>query len=173
LVVSHGSAGDIVTPVADGAIEPRVGGLQTLRATAPVGLDPATVTPAAIRVVGKSAGDVSTLVASATLDGSGRVITIGLKAAPPDGDTYTITVTNAVHTTGGTPLEGDTALVITARVGDVDGSGQVTAADIMAVRDAAGQPLSSATARFDVDRSGAITGGDMRVVRDHAGGQLP
>lgn len=172
-IVPHGPAGDIVTPLADGAVEPRAGGLRTLRATASVGLDPATVVPAAITVVGAASGDLSALVTSATLDASGRVITIGLSTAPPDGDTYTVTVTDAVRTTGGTPLEGDTALVVTGRVGDVDASGEVTPADIVAVRNAAGQAVSAATAHYDVDRSGSITTADMQVVRKSMGSQLP
>ena len=43
---------------------------------------------------GAASGDLSSLVTSATLDGSGRVITIALSAALPDGDTITIDVPN-------------------------------------------------------------------------------
>jgi hypothetical protein len=136
-------------------------------------LDPTTVAPAAVRVVGASTGDVSALVASATLDPTGRIITIVLSVAPPDQDTYTITVAETVRTMGGTPLLGDTSLTIKLLAGDVDGSGQVTTADIVAVRAAAGQAVAAETARFDVDCSGAISGGDMLVVRQRLGAQLP
>ena len=56
---------------------------------------------------------------------------------------------------------------------DVDGSGKVTSADVLAVRAAAGKAAADGGARYDVDGSGMVTGADMRAVQARIGNALP
>ena len=67
------------------------------------------------------------------------------------------------------PICGERALTIVILAGDVDGSGEVTAADVAAVRQAVGQEADESNAGLDVDGSGVITGADMRAVRSRMG----
>ena len=55
----------------------------------------------------------------------------------------------------------------------MDGSGQVTAADILAARARAGQAFAPEAARYDIDRSGTFTGGDVLAARNGSGAALP
>ena len=71
------------------------------------------------------------------------------------------------------PLAGDTDLLLGVLAGDVDSSGTVTLADVLAVRDHTGQALADDTLAFDVDASGSITGSDMNVARNRLGRTLP
>lgn len=164
LLSDHGPAGEIATPVVGVAGEPRDGGLQAMRITFNRPLDPATVSPAAISVVGQNSGDVSGLVSAATLVDGGYAIHAGFSSSPPDGDSYTVAIAPSVAGLDGQAVEGDLDLVVTVCRGDVDGSGQTTAADTVALRAKVGQSLGPASAAYDVNRSGGITGDDVQAI---------
>ena len=171
----HAAAGPLGLTAADGAVEPRQGASQ-FRMTFSTALDPASISAERVTIAGQLHGDLSALVASATLDAAGTTLTVTLSSPLPDADRYTITLDDQIGSTGtNLPLRlgGDRSLELAVLVGDVDGSGSVTAADLLAVRAVAGRPVTEATARYDLDRSGTISGADLRVVRNHLGNTLP
>ena len=163
-VASLGMAGVVSNEVVDGAVEPRLAGLRTLRITFDKPLDPATITAGAVTIVGQTSGPVTVATGDLGLSAGNMVLTIALPSALADADTYTVTVTGPVKGDGGVAAIGDLALTIKTLVGDVDGSGAVTAADILAARAAAG-PVNAANARFDLNGSGAVTGDDLLAIR--------
>ncbi|MBN2582734.1 MAG: hypothetical protein JXL80_06665 [Planctomycetes bacterium] len=122
---------------------------------------------------GRAAGDLSSLIQSLTLDASGHAITVNLSAPLPDGDVFTLSLADVLRTPAGKPLPDSGAVAVTVLAGDVDGSGEVTAADMLAIRARAGSPLTAATCGFDVDDSGGITAEDMRAVRTRIGRKVP
>lgn len=173
VLAEHGPQGLIATPATDSYVEPRLGGFQALRVTFDSAIDPATVLPGAVTIVGASSGDVTSLVGSLTLDGSGQVLTVDLLSPLADADTYTITVTSQVTSIEGAALVGDLDLVFSTLAGDVNASGRVTVADMLAARALGGQAATPATCRADLNRSGTITGGDMLAARNRLDHALP
>jgi len=168
----HGPAGEVARAAADGYVESRQAvGRLAITFTGPV--DPATVVPGAVTLAGQVSGDLSGLIESLTLDGAGTTLTVTLAAPLPDAERCTVTVTDALRSAGGQAVSGDADVAIGVLAGDVDASGQVTSADVLAVRAAVGQALSGATAACDVDLSGTITGADMAAVRARLGRSLP
>jgi hypothetical protein len=175
VVASHGPAGDVASSVADGYIEPRAQGLRTLRVSVGEPIDPASLSPMAdaVTLVGQTHGDQSGRIGSLTLDATGKVLTIALDTPLPNADTYTVTLTPMLTTTGGEAYVGRTTLTISALAGDVNGSGSVTGADMLAVRPLSGSAATVETARIDVSGSGTIGTDDMVAVRGLAGSALP
>ena len=173
VVAEHGVAGEVTTAVADGYVEPRLSGLRRLRITFSRAVDPGTMQPGAVTIVGSQNGDLTALVQSLTLDQSETVLSVTLASPVPDADTYTVAVAGTLRDTDGQPVTGDADVAIRVLAGDADGSGAVTPADILAIRSAAGDPLAAATAPFDLDCSGAITGADLLAARRHMGAALP
>ena len=84
-----------------------------------------------------------------------------------------MTMLDSVKDTAGNPFGGATVRQFTCLAGDVDGSGAVTAADVLAARGSAGATMSSVRVRFDVDGSGTLTASDMMAVRRLLGHTLP
>ena len=174
IAADHDAAGTLTTTITDGYIEPRNLGIRTLLVTVSAEVDPATLgLPGAVTITGDHGGDMSSLIQPLTLDPTGCIMTITLSSPLPNADTYTVTVAPTVKNTQGNAYEGDTSLVLSALAGDVNASGLVTGADMLAVRPLEGQAPTSQTARFDVDRSGAIAAGDILAVRAGAGHGLP
>ncbi len=173
VLADHGAAGTVATTVNDGTVEPRPGALETFCATFTAALDPATVAPGSVTLSGASAGDLSAQIDTLTLSEENSVLTITLSGPLPDGDTYSLTVTNQVTGPDGSTVTGDTDLVISGLAGDTDGSGSVGGGDLLAVRSFVGTALDGTTARYDLDRSGAITGADLLVARERQGNTLP
>jgi Dockerin type I domain/Protein of unknown function (DUF1565) len=167
LTATHGPAGSQERTVADGDVHSSVATITALRAFANVAIDPATLTPGSVTLSGQTTGDQTGLVQSLTLEDAGATIVITLSATLPDADRYT------VKTTGGAALEGDTDLELGVLAGDVNASGTVSQADIVATRNQTGNTLNDTTAACDVDASGTITGADMAAVRDRLGHALP
>jgi hypothetical protein len=170
-VVAHGAAGDIALAMADGDVEPRVAGLRTLRLTFNRTIDAATI-DSPLEIVGDTGGAISTVGATVTLDGSHSVMTVVLPSALSDGDRYTITLSSSVHLADGLALAENQHVTIGALVGDVDGSGDVSSADALAIRSCGGEAADAETARCDVDCSGMISGQDMRAAVRRVGRTL-
>jgi hypothetical protein len=163
----------MASTISDGYTEPRLAGLRRLDITFVEEIDPATAVPGAVTIVGATSGDVSHLVSGLSLNGSGTVLTVELSASPPDGDTYTVTVTDTLRTPGGAIPVGDRDIVLHLLAGDINGSGHVSPADLLAVRAAAGQALTAETAQVDLDGSGTVSGADMLHLRSLLGNALP
>jgi len=174
IVADHGApAQQIATTVADGYVEPRLQGIRTLEATFSRQVNPATVLPGAVSIVGTLSGNQSALIQSLQLDGTQLKLTIRLSAALPDADRYTVTINPTLLGTDGQPFAGYKTLSIGALAGDADGSGRVGPGDILALRQYAGQTLGSANARYDLNGSGTATGADLLAARARLGHALP
>jgi hypothetical protein len=169
----HTTPGTIAVPMADGATESRLSGLRELRITFSRAVDPATVVAGAVTIVGAARGDQSALIQTQTLDAGGTVLTVSLLAAAPDADVYTVTVTHLLRDLDGGSVTGDADVSIRCLAGDVDGSGRVTEADVVAVRNGAGATVGAGNAMLDVTCSGGITSADMLGVRSRVGAALP
>ena len=173
IVAWHGQIGELASTIADGYTEPRLAGLRKVRITFTETIDPATVIAGAVSLTGDSSGDVSALIQGLSLDPGGHVLVMTLSASPPDGDSFTVTISDTLRTTGGGTVAGDRQLTVRLLAGDVDGSGRVSAGDILAVRAAAGQLLTVQNASVDIDGSGSISGTDLLLIRSRLGRHLP
>ena len=172
VVANHGPAGDMTVAMSEGYVEPRLAGLRQLTIAFGAAVDPTTVLPGAVTIVGQTGGDMSSLI-SMSLDGPATTLTLSLASSLPDADVYTITVTDVLKDAEGNSVAGDVNIRISALAGDADGSGQVTNSDILAIRSVVGAALTPESARYDIDGSGAITGADMVTVRTCLGHLLP
>jgi len=173
VLANHEQAGILATEVSDGWTEPRAAGLRTLRIAFTRAADPATIVPGIVTITGAVGGDKTSMIESLSLDESQQVLTVTMSVPLPDGDTYTVAVTPQLKDAFGMSIEGDADVTLKVLAGDVDGSGSVTAADMLAVRAAAGSDVESATARLDVDGSGAVTAADMAAIRPFLGHAMP
>jgi protocatechuate 3,4-dioxygenase beta subunit len=172
-LATHGTAGEIGLDMADDAVEPRSSGLSRIRITFTEALDPATVSPAAISVIGVKSGDVSGLVQSTTLGQAGDVVTVVL-AAPADVDRYTFAVSTALKClAGGVPLAGDRDRVMVALKGDANRQRVVDVGDVTAVQVNVGKAVTLSTARCDLNRDGRINVSDVAVVGVNQGHRVP
>ncbi|MBN2582156.1 MAG: Ig-like domain-containing protein, partial [Planctomycetes bacterium] len=173
VAADHGPAGTLVTAIADGYTEARLAGFSQLKIAFSRAVDPTTVQAGAITIVGDAHGDVSDHIQSLTLESGGTVLTVALSSLP-DADTYTVTVTDVLRSAAtGASVSGDADVSLRMLGGDVDGSGAVTAADLLAVRTAAGQAVTGTTAASDVDESGVVTMTDVMRARSRLGQSLP
>ncbi len=173
-VSSHGSAGTISSELAAGAVVGGAEGLRSVRVLFNRPVDGESVAAAgAVTIAGESGGDVAGLLSGFAVSESGEAVTINFSSALPDGDRYTFTVTTAVLAADGSALEVAASRSVGVLAGDVDGSGEVTAADVLAVRPAVGQAVTAENARLDVTGTGIVTGDDMRAVRGRLGRKLP
>lgn len=154
----------------DGATISRLAGLRNLTINVAQALDPATVIAGCIAITGEHGGDASSHITAITLGGDGRQIIVTFAGGLPDADRYAISLADSLRTADGRRLATDNAgLTVTLLAGDVDASGEVTAADVMAVRQAVRQEVTADNVALDVDGSGTITGADLRAVRSRIG----
>ena len=167
----HGG-NEVAVPVGAGYVESRLGGPLRVSVQFSGHVDPATVGSGLITISGPRSGDVSSRIGSVGLIDE-RTILITMAEALPDAERLTFTIGEGLRGVGGVTLSGGGALQIGVLAGDVDGSGVVDAADVMAVRGQVGRPVSAATARYDVDGSGSISGSDMQRIRSLVGNRLP
>ena len=165
---AHGAAGTMVADLADDYIESRRLSAPRITVTFSDPLDPATAVAGALTLTGQSSGNLAALISDVTLDATGRYLTITFSATPV-GEPCTIAITALLRDSNGQPIVGELSRRFVLRPGDVTGSGSVTNADIIAVRNLVGQPLTPENARADVNASGDITPEDMRLIRQ----QLP
>lgn len=159
------------TVLRDGGTVFQVGGLTAFTVVLPGAVARASVGTGCVSITGRLHGDVSHLVAEVSLDATGRRLMVRLSSSPPDADEYTLSLTSELKMPSGQHFGGECDVRVCLLEGDVDGSGEVTAADIMAVRRAVAD--GSEYPWLDVDRSGAVTAADMRAVRMRLGRRIP
>lgn len=171
VVADHGAAGPLASVVTDGAVEPRIEGLRTLRITFDLALDPTTANESDVAV--EALSNPGLLPGKrVSLDASGKVLTVAFDSPLADADVYTVTVAGSVTGTDGLAVQGDLDIDLKTLAGDTDSSGVVSTADLLATRAAAGG-ATQANARFDVDRSGSVTGSDLMAIRARLGNMVP
>jgi hypothetical protein len=140
MLASHGEAGQLAVVAQDGYVEPRAGRPRALRLTFSYPISPSGLTTGAVSIAGTVSGDCSQLVQSLTPSADGLVLTVELSQPLPDADVYVITLSDQVTDGRGLPVSGGRQLSLGVLEGDEDGSGSVTAADILAIRSHAGLP---------------------------------
>jgi len=173
VAAAHGAAGELVCPTAEGYVESRAAGIAKVKITFSAALNPATVNTGSLSIVGVASGNQASRIASITPQDGNTALVVQLSSALPDADRYTLTVADTVKFADGGSISGSRARQMSALAGDVDGSGKVTPADVLAVRSHAGQAVTVDTARYDVGCSGRIGGVAMLGVRLRQGNQLP
>ncbi len=120
----NGMGSEAWTATSNGYVEPRSYGIQKLRVTFDRAMDTSLTDPNSFRIVGLFNGDVSSLVTTVTWD-SATQLTVVMASALPDGDTYTVTVSSDLQSTGGCPLGGDCDVSVSALMGDLSGNHEV------------------------------------------------
>ncbi|MBN2581449.1 MAG: right-handed parallel beta-helix repeat-containing protein, partial [Planctomycetes bacterium] len=171
ILADHGGS-EVATAITEDMVEPRAAGVTKVRINFSGTLSPPTVTTGAVTIVGDASGDLSGRITDLTLvDGSKIVATIS--PTLPDAERFTLTVAATVTDLAGQAVEGDRDIRMATLAGDVDGSGAVTAADLLAIRVQSGGAVASGAARYDVDGNGQVTTGDTRAVRTMLGHSLP
>lgn len=173
LPVDHGPLGEMTATLSDGYVESRQDAVTELRVAFDQPLDPATVVPGSVTLIGQSTGDVTGTIQALTLGAGNQVVTIGLHAPLPDADRYTVTFSQTIRGISGLAISGSRSLDLAVLAGDVDASGAVGDADVVATRAQADAALGADNARYDVNRSGGITGADALAVRKRVGNTLP
>lgn len=162
-IATHGTAGAMALAVSDQAVDSRAA-TTSFRITFSMPVNPATVTPTSATVVGQTTGPVTLPPGALALSGGNMVLAITLPAALGN-DTWTVTLDPGITSAGGRAFGGDRDLTLRLIKGDVNASGDVTAADIVALRDRSGEAVTPVTCRWDVDLSGRIDGTDLLKVR--------
>jgi hypothetical protein len=160
-------------------VECRKGALKTVWAVLSKPVNPATVSKSTVRVTGTRSGDITSQLSSVTVDASRRVIIFQMPALPAaDKVKFELLTTvrdpwNQQVATITIPSAANLNVTVGSLVGDVDGSGKVTAADLLAVRNHVGQPAVGADAKYDIDCSGEISGADVLLVHRNLDATLP
>ena len=101
---------------------------------------------------------------------SGSTMMINLTGVT-DAQVLTVTLQNVTDTSA--QVLADTTVNIGFLVGDVNGSGSVTASDIGQVKSLSGQTATSTNFRSDINASGGITSSDIGIVKSRSGAVLP
>jgi parallel beta helix pectate lyase-like protein/Big-like domain-containing protein/dockerin type I repeat protein len=172
-VLSVHGAVEMTPEFGEGYVHADLAGATRLRLSFNRPVDPATVNQSSVTIVGVTHGDQAGKISSVTLVDDNKVLSVVLSEALSDADRYTVTVASAIRADDGSELSGSKSRPLAVLAGDVNGSGTVTAADVVAIRDRAGQAVAGETARYDVNGSGGITGDDMQAVRLRLENQLP
>lgn len=173
VAATHTGSGELLSPIADGYVEPRVGVVSCLVLNFDEPLDGATFTPSCVSIIGVTNGDQSSLVASVALEGDGSVARVTLSGVLPQPDRYTVTISDAVKDPAGNALGGDRDIKFGVLHGDTNGNGVVDIGDMLAVRGRFGTTVGVGACRYDVNCNGTIDIGDMLAVRAHFGSSLP
>ncbi len=169
----HGSSRPMALSLEPGYVESRAVSQMSFRITFSAPLDVATLSGEVLQINGQVNGDVTALVGGLSLEDSGRTLVLDLMAPLPDSDSYTLTLSGNVRSIYDQSLASQAERQMGMLIGDADGSGIVTAADLTLIRAAAGSALSVENARYDVDGSGEITGQDLHLTRRMLGHVLP
>ncbi|HOX37003.1 MAG TPA: FG-GAP-like repeat-containing protein [Candidatus Brocadiia bacterium] len=165
-----GGVGELVTTIANGYVESRYQGIKKLVINMDEAMNPGSVDVSDLSIVGVSHGDQSSLITSAVVDGS--KITIGLSAALPDIDTYTVILGGAVEDLAGNAASGISQIAVKALRGDANGDGQVNSFDLLNIRAFVGQAVTAANARRDINGDGVINSFDQLMARVYVGNKI-
>ena len=157
----------------------RKGALNTVWCVLSKPVDPATVTTSTVKVTGTRSGVITNLLSSITLDSTRRIVIFRMSSMPL-ADKVKFELLAGVHDAWGQsvtslwlPFQVFLNVTVGSLVGDVNGDGKVSATDLLAVRNAVGQPATGANAKYDIDCSGEITGADVLLVHRNLDATLP
>lgn len=168
-----GGVGEIGLGLAEYGVEPRSSGLVKLELRFSEPLDPASVSPSVVTIVGKRSGNLSSRVLTASLNVAGDVLTLGLTRLN-DTDTYTVTVSTAVRClAGGIALAGDRDRVLVALKGDATRDRRVDTGDVLKVMANRGKPVTLSTAAYDLTQDGIISDADVALAKANMGHLAP
>jgi len=171
IACSHGGGvGEVLTDIAGGYVESRFQGIHKLVIVMDETMNAGSVDVSDLSVVGVAHGDQSSLITSATV--AGNAITIGLSAALPDIDTYTVTLGSAVEDAAGNAAAGLSQISVKALRGDANGDGIVNSFDLLNIRTQVGRALDASTARHDINGDGVINSFDMLMARVYVGNKI-
>ncbi|HOX38491.1 MAG TPA: FG-GAP-like repeat-containing protein [Candidatus Brocadiia bacterium] len=171
IAATHGGGvGELVTTIANGYVESRYQGIKKLVINMDEAMNPGSVSVSDLSIVGVSHGDQSSLITSAVV--AGNKITIGLSAALPDIDTYTVTLGSAVEDLAGNSASGISQITVKALRGDANGDGQVNSFDLLNIRAFVGQAVTAANARRDINGDGVINSFDQLMARVYVGNKI-
>lgn len=173
LLSDYGPAGTFVTELQEQQLIGDGRGVRRLRVTFDVPVDPNSLVAGVVTVTDASGADVSGRVASMTASPDGLQVNVTFDPPLPDAQASTVRVTDALTDTEGHGANGHRCIVLRPLAADVDLSGDVTNADVVAIRDAVDAPVTGANRLLDVDGSGTITGADMNVAEKRVGNALP
>lgn len=170
----HGSSQAVPVAIAShGHVESRGVEQMRLKVTFNMPLDPATLGGDVLSIDGQTGGNITLLVGGLGLDDAGRSLVFELMSPLPDGDRYTLTLSQSLRDIHGRALQSQAVAELAVLTGDADGSGVVTAADLALIKEADGKTLTGETAGFDIDGSGTIDHVDLADARHRLGRMLP
>ena len=161
--------GEAALPLADDGTftEPRDGGIRRLVIVFNEPVDPASLTPAGVRIAGNdSAGQPldlsSTAIAISWRDGNTTAV-VDFSAPLPDFARYLVRI-EGVRDPAGNLLIGDNDRIFTALRGDVSGDGRVNVTDLSRINGKSGDPISTndlLQVRADVSMDGRVNVTDL------------
>ncbi len=106
-------------------------------------------------------------IANVTHSTTGNIVTVIL---PNIADNQRVSITlSGINGNGGSSVTQEVGFL----VGDINGSGTVTAADIMALKARASATLNQGNFRFDLNLSGKIDGADVSAAKARSATKLP
>ena len=153
---SHGTAGNLALNIPpSGAVEPRSGGPTCLVIT--FDQDVYGSGGPILEDIWLSAGTVTGVAIS------GNVLTIDLSGVP-DATVLTVSFPGIVN---GSDQPSEEILCMRVLLGDVNGEGQVSMTDMVAVRNALNQTVTAENCYLDVDADGFVAVTDMVTVRNN------
>ncbi|HOX36874.1 MAG TPA: FG-GAP-like repeat-containing protein [Candidatus Brocadiia bacterium] len=171
IAATHGGGiGELVNDIASGYVESRYQGIRKLVINMDDAMSPGSVSVSDLSIVGVSHGNQSSLITSATV--AGNKITIGLSAALPDIDTYTVTLGSAIEDLAGNGASGLSQITVKTLRGDANGDGQVNSFDLLNIRAFVGQAVNAANARRDINGDGVINSFDQLMARVYVGNKI-
>ncbi|HCA46175.1 MAG TPA: hypothetical protein DEP45_02100 [Armatimonadetes bacterium] len=173
VALTHSGVGELITPIADGFVEPRTLGVRCFIVAFDEPLDAATFTNSCVTITGVTNGNQSGLLSSVALQGDGSIARITLSGALPQPDRYTVSISDAVKDLYGNALGGDRDIAIGALQGDANANATVDIGDMLAVRANFSVAVTGASCRYDVNCNGIIDVGDQLAVRATYGARLP
>jgi hypothetical protein len=128
--------------------------------------------PSAVTVSGASVvpgpGKSAAMAGPPIVSQDGRTVTLNLTGVS-NAQTMNLTLTGV---NDGTSTR-DVSVPMSVLVGDTNGNGSVTAADIGQTKAQSGQATTAANFRTDVNVSGSISAADIGLVKSSAGTGLP
>ena len=82
-------------------------------------------------------------------------------------------ITMTLHNVNNGNVTGDVPISMGVLIGDVNGNGTVSAADVALTKSQVGNPVTSSNFREDVNVNGTISSTDVALVKSDVGTSLP